>query len=97
MTIKFRRDVYELIVESIQKDTDTFLDDSEKDIVLSILHHFFDVNGWDTFTNTEIGLNEYNKYYKENYRKYHNRLEENYLISLMEEDENESKWFKQRC
>lgn len=40
MTIKFRRDAYELMVESVKKDNDTYLDETEKALILSLLHHF---------------------------------------------------------
>lgn len=95
MTIKFRRDAYELMVESVKKDNDTYLDETEKALILSLLHHFFDVKDWKNFTEIEVGLNDYNKYYKENYQKHHSVLEEKYIVQKLQEEQNESTGFEQ--
>lgn len=92
MKITFRRDIYELMVESIERDDDTYLDDTEKEIVLCVLNHFFDVNNWSEFHNIDIDLKTFNKYYKDVYKKHYTELESKYMVKKLkkEKKKNES-------
>lgn len=91
MVIRFRRDVFELVKKSIQNDKDTFLDECEKDIIVSMLNHFFDVSGYEDFFEKEIDLPTYEKYYQSTYKKHHSTLTEKFLENRIKEDmKNES-------
>jgi len=89
MKITFRRDVYEMMVESVKRDDDTYLDDTEKEMVLCVLHHFFDVNNWSNFYKIDVNLETFNKYYKDIYKKHHSELESKYMVKRLKKGEKE--------
>lgn len=67
----FRKTLYELVCECVEKDQDTFILKADKYIFLCMLKHFFTIHDCSDFYEQDImNLESYNKFYRESVRLY---------------------------
>lgn len=69
------KEIYRLLCECVENDTETFSFNIEKDLFLCILKHFFALNNCDDFFNAQFELDVYNQFYKEVFQLYFTDLE----------------------
>lgn len=61
--VKLDKNLYDVVLETINRNHDTFLDDSKKDFSWFILNHFFTTNDLNDFHKNELHLERYNIFY----------------------------------
>ena len=91
MLIRYGRKLNDLVLQSISNDENTYVDESEKEFVLSLVKHFFDEYNWNNFGEFNLDRDTYNKYYRDIFLKFNPSIEKDYIQILLKDSENEIK------